>query len=92
MSNYPPGVSGNEPEITGIWPCRLCGGAGYDEDEDGKHTCKYCKGDGIEPEEPPYCLNCDNEYWTNLYENKHTSIIVCNLCGEINNPDEWDEY
>ena len=20
MSNYPPGVSGNEPEITGIWP------------------------------------------------------------------------
>lgn len=25
MSNYPPGVSGNEPQITGEWPCRNCG-------------------------------------------------------------------
>ena len=52
MSNYPPGVTGNEPQITGEWPCRICGGAGYDdENEDGKHTCTWCKGTGIEPEE-----------------------------------------
>ena len=24
MSNYPPGVTGHEPEITGDWPCE-CG-------------------------------------------------------------------
>jgi hypothetical protein len=53
MSNYPPGVTGNEPQITGEWPCRVCGGYGYDdENEDGKHTCGWCKGDGLEPEDP----------------------------------------
>lgn len=50
-SNYPPGVSGNEPHITGEWPCVACGGYGYDEDEDGKHACPHCRGRGIEPEE-----------------------------------------
>jgi hypothetical protein len=25
LSNYPPGVSGNEPQITGEWPCENCG-------------------------------------------------------------------
>lgn len=24
-SNLPPGVTGNEPHLTGIWPCRECG-------------------------------------------------------------------
>jgi ribosomal protein S27AE len=24
-SNYPPGVSGNEPQLTGEWPCSNCG-------------------------------------------------------------------
>lgn len=27
---YPPGVSGNEPEITGDWPCPVCRGFGRD--------------------------------------------------------------
>jgi hypothetical protein len=46
MSNYPPGVSGNEPEITGEWPCPLCGGY-RPEVED----CSTCKSTGILPEE-----------------------------------------
>lgn len=25
LSNYPPGVTGNEPQITGEWPCENCG-------------------------------------------------------------------
>jgi hypothetical protein len=30
----------------------VCGGAGFDdENEDGKHTCGWCHGAGIEPEE-----------------------------------------
>ncbi len=46
-SNYPPGVTGNEPELTGEWPCDECGGRGYDEDEDGKHSCPVCQGKGF---------------------------------------------
>jgi hypothetical protein len=54
VSNYPPGVTGSEPQITGEWPCRVCEGCGYDDDEneDGKHTCGWCKGEGIDPEDP----------------------------------------
>jgi len=55
MSNYPPGVTGNEPELTGEWPCVDCDGQGCDEDEDGKHSCPRCHGSGIEPED--YDLN-----------------------------------
>src|ERR1700760_2143179 len=36
-SNYPPGVTGNEPEITGEWPCEC------DRDPD----CKKCDGKGF---------------------------------------------
>jgi len=49
--NYPPGVTGNEPQITGEWPCEECGGQGWDEDEDGKHACPHCDGSGMEPED-----------------------------------------
>ncbi len=48
--NLPYGVSPNDPHLTGEWPCEACGGAGYDEDEDGKHACPHCNGSGIEPE------------------------------------------
>ena len=51
LSNYPPGVSGNEPEITGMWPCGECDGEGGERDEDGVQTCPRCEGSGIEPEE-----------------------------------------
>ena len=58
--NYPPGVTGNEPEITGEWPCQECGGEGGerdpDVDEDGRpgihHSiCPRCQGTGIDPDE-----------------------------------------
>lgn len=51
MSNYPPGVTGNEPQITGEWPCRACGGEGGFRDEETPSSCYWCKGTGIEPEE-----------------------------------------
>lgn len=25
LSNYPPGVTGREPQLTGEWPCAACG-------------------------------------------------------------------
>ena len=49
-SNYPPGVTGNEPQISGEWPCIECGGF-PEYDEDGYVPCPRCKGSGIEPEE-----------------------------------------
>ena len=49
MSNYPPGVTGNEPQITGEWPCLGCDGEGGDREE--RVTCLRCRGTGIEPEE-----------------------------------------
>lgn len=52
MSNYPPGVSGNEPQITGEWPCVACYGEAAERDEDGGYDlCPHCRGAGIEPEE-----------------------------------------
>lgn len=33
--NYPPGVTGNEPQITGEWPCENCG-ATLPEEHDGE--------------------------------------------------------
>src|SRR5262245_28535367 len=55
LSNYPPGVSGNEPHLTGEWPCLECHGAGSEVDSDGEHlyvnACPRCGGSGIEPEE-----------------------------------------
>jgi hypothetical protein len=51
MNNYPPGVTGNEPQITGEWPCEDCLGAGYFEDGDGPDSCLSCDGSGIIPED-----------------------------------------
>lgn len=44
MDNYPPGVTGNEPQISGIWPCGYCGG----QHDTG---CGLCKDTGVHPEE-----------------------------------------
>jgi hypothetical protein len=54
MSNYPPGVTGNEPQITGEWPCGRCQGEKGERDPDGgsnHYVCERCLGTGIEPEE-----------------------------------------
>jgi DnaJ-class molecular chaperone len=49
-ANYPPGVTGNEPELTGEWPCHECHGTGgFIEFEDGHRTvdtCGDCQGKG----------------------------------------------
>jgi hypothetical protein len=46
--HYPPGVTGLEPELTGEWPCEVCGGTGGSR-EDG--SCPWCSGTGVEPED-----------------------------------------
>lgn len=58
MSSYPPGVSGNEPHMTGDYPCSSCGGTGGDRDEDGFNACFMCGGSCIHPEEAPACPEC----------------------------------
>lgn len=41
-SPYPPGVTGNEPEITGIYPCYECGGVCDVDCECGLMVCPEC--------------------------------------------------
>lgn len=59
MSYYPPGVTGNEPHLTGEpepEECPTCEGRGAIEGGrpmGGPATCPRCEGDGvIVPEEP----------------------------------------
>jgi len=95
MSNYPPGVTGNEPEITGEWPCSECDGVGHDEDEDGKHSCPWCRGSGIEPEEWPYCRNpnCDKplKEVATYYISESDGLYACNHCIDTM-VDNWEMY
>jgi hypothetical protein len=50
-SNLPPGVSGNEPQITGEWKCADCGALLPEDgwwivvDDDGEHTLEASDGD-----------------------------------------------
>lgn len=66
-SNYPPGVSGNEPHITGEWPCDECMGEGGFPDEDDGYACEYCEGKGIITGDEKYfhmtyvCPGCDTD-------------------------------
>lgn len=95
--DYPPGVSASDPHLTGEHPCRVCDGTGCDESEGDKHNCTYCRGMGIDPEEPPYCLNCDNMQYKQLYFNIHTDLILCDACKPLHDiqPDEessWEEW
>jgi len=92
VSNYPPGVTGNEPQITGEWPCYYCDGSGLeDEDEDGKHSCTWCAGSGIEPDEWPYCRNCYKPLKdiATYYINEADGLYACNLCIDLC-VDEWE--
>ncbi len=81
MSNYPPGVTGNEPQITGEWPCPQCGGAGGDFDEDGGHSCWFCAGTGIAPEEAPECPECGSR--ETEFAGPYDEWIECNDCGVV---------
>jgi hypothetical protein len=50
MNNYPPGVTGNEPELTGEWECSC------DHGLDGEETCPVCQGKGFITGEETYFL------------------------------------
>lgn len=58
MNNYPPGVSGNEPEITGIYRCFNCNVVLPEETE-----CPRCEGTGFElySEDGEICTECDGD-------------------------------
>lgn len=95
---YPPGVSGNEPQITGDWPCIACGGSGGSK-EDG--NCWMCNGTGIHPEEAPRCPECnspDTDWFADcdgalqalvtaqvrqVGRHDEYNVVVCHMCGEV---------
>lgn len=60
MSNYPPGVTGNEPEIAGYPPCGRAGCGHLDED----HAEPVL---GIERQPTP-CLLCECPDYTEFGE------------------------
>ena len=47
---YPPGVSPNDPHLTGEWPCFECAGEPFGDQDD---PCMCCSGSGIEPDDYP---------------------------------------
>jgi DnaJ-class molecular chaperone len=53
LSNYPPGVSGNEPQITGEYPCAHCGATLPEEAE-----CEMCDGEGVVEGAGPDRVRC----------------------------------
>jgi len=60
MDNYPPGVTGNEPEITGLWPCD-CG----DNCEkvptdccDEQYVCETVSGSGLLSSDDSSIVTC----------------------------------
>lgn len=55
MSNYPPGVTGREPEITGDWPCPVCGS------RTAFCLCAPCPGCGNKPVECSCPDNLDDQ-------------------------------
>jgi hypothetical protein len=91
MSNYPPGVSGNEPQITGEWPCEECYGERGEQDEDGRVlTCPRCRGTGIEPEE------LEAEYVADLIErtslDRPTIDTTLDLIEPFEDEEPWTTY
>lgn len=76
MSNYPPGVTGNEPEITGEYPCTSCGGAGGWMEDTGPDICPLCKGIGIFPEDA-YMLDDLKKEIKKLFENESWGNAEC---------------
>lgn len=96
-SNYPTGVTGNEPQITGEYPCYTCGGSGGERDD----PCWMCGCTGIHPEEAPECPSCgsdntaffgeleDSELDAFLVEHSRPAsydewnVLVCRGCGEV---------
>lgn len=54
MNNYPPGVTGMEPEISGVWPCDGCSRQIH-SDTCCRHT--RCDTDAA-PFAPDHCSSC----------------------------------
>jgi len=53
--DYPPGVTGNEPQITGEWPCVNCGRTLPEEAE-----CPECGEPMVEDDHEWTCTACDH--------------------------------
>lgn len=79
-SNYPPGVTGNEPELTGEWPCPNDCEAGLD----GDSTCGVCEGKGYMDGTETYldqtfvCSECDGKV---TLDPNDPEIFVCARCS-----------
>jgi NAD-dependent SIR2 family protein deacetylase len=90
-------VTGNEPHLTGEYPCSVCGGAG---DYDDVHDCWMCGGSGVHPEDAPRCPKCggDTEWFGDMPAEAREAVrdateyvanydeynvVVCHDCGEV---------
>ena len=74
-SNYPPGVTGNEPQIAGTPECEICG---YPliQDEEAKEMGWYETG--------PTCGDCSPEQYPKYVDKAE---VGCHRCGNPANPD-----
>lgn len=84
-ANYPPGVTGNESQLTGIWPCRDC-----DAPLPEEKTCPRCDGTGKEryayasdPSQGATCTECDGRGKVPLDDDDDT-------CPEGCREPEWE--
>jgi hypothetical protein len=86
MNNYPPGVTGREPHLTGEWPCPSCDGAVVERDPDGPGgvTCWYCGGTGIAPEDPPSCPQCGST--DTLFVEQLDPVTVAQITAPLPSP------
>lgn len=56
LSNYPPGVTGNEQEIAGYPPCTRCGHDFEEHTDDGVPLSECCGAPAIE--DTDFCAKC----------------------------------
>lgn len=70
LDNYPPGVSGNEPEITGEMGCEYCGRENLpygmtmcNECATNEENCAYCESGVAElhTHQARVCIDCGDE-------------------------------
>ena len=81
MHNYPPGVTGNEPQLTGDWPCPACEGFGSDTGDEHR-SCWYCGGTGVMPKTPPKCPSCGASEPHTIFFLDDGEGIYCTNCEE----------
>jgi hypothetical protein len=93
MSNYPPGVSGNEPQITGVWPVDWHSPWYAAWDTDGRHFLEDTR------REDGYLVPMKDRQAANRVARERNAMIpsqcrfsrgTCTICWEPDLP-AWDD-